>query len=71
MKKGSAKISWKIVCILKDEAGLEILNLKTWNEALLSRQIWKLFTAKVSLWVDWVKSTILENKLYGCLKARI
>lgn len=46
LKKGSAKIAWKIVCRPKDEGGLGIRNLQTWNEALLSRQIWRLFTAK-------------------------
>ncbi|CAH1421056.1 unnamed protein product [Lactuca virosa] len=46
LKKGSAKIAWKMVCRPKDEGGLGIRNLQTSNEALLSRQIWRLITAK-------------------------
>ncbi|KAL4575833.1 hypothetical protein LXL04_011920 [Taraxacum kok-saghyz] len=55
LKKGKAKVAWKMVCRPTEEGGLGIRDLQTWNEALLTRQIWRLFTVKDSLWVDWVK----------------
>ncbi|KAL4588964.1 hypothetical protein LXL04_001865 [Taraxacum kok-saghyz] len=55
LKKGKAKVDWKMVCRPTEEGGLGIRDLQTWNEALLTRQIWRLFTVKDSLWVDWVK----------------
>ncbi|KAL4557330.1 hypothetical protein LXL04_035505 [Taraxacum kok-saghyz] len=50
LRKGSAKFAWKTMCRPKEEGGLGIRSLQTWNEALLSRQIWRLFTTKDSLW---------------------
>ncbi|CAH1422484.1 unnamed protein product [Lactuca virosa] len=70
LKKGSAKIAWKMVCRPKEEGGLGIRNLQTWNEALLSRQIWRLFTATSSLWVDWVKIHHLRKQTFWEVKSK-
>ncbi|CAH1453519.1 unnamed protein product [Lactuca virosa] len=70
LKKGSANIAWKMVCRPKDEGGLGICNLQTWNEALLYRQIWRLFTTKNSLWVDWVKIHHLRKQTFWEVKRK-
>ncbi|XP_071688890.1 uncharacterized protein [Rutidosis leptorrhynchoides] len=40
MKKGKAKVKWAHVCLPKEEGGLGIRRLKTWNIALLTTH-WK------------------------------
>ncbi|XP_026428073.1 uncharacterized protein LOC113323943 [Papaver somniferum] len=42
--------SWKKVCVPKSEGGLGIRNLKTTNDALLTKWLWRYGEEKTSLW---------------------
>nr|GEU65982.1 hypothetical protein [Tanacetum cinerariifolium] len=50
-----------VVCLPKDEGGLGIYRLDTFNKALMTTHIWKLLTRKESLWVQWIHA----YKLWG------
>jgi hypothetical protein len=51
--KAKAKVSWVQVCVPKDEEGLGLKCLTNWNNAVVLRHIWSLFTKVGSLWVAW------------------
>ncbi|XP_071726825.1 uncharacterized protein [Rutidosis leptorrhynchoides] len=53
MKKGKAKVKWDDVCMPKEEGGLGIKRLKTWNIALMASHAWHILTLKQSIWVRW------------------
>ena len=60
MQKKVAKTTWLIVCILKEEGGLRILNLQTHNEALLLKHLHMFFFNKNRM--SWVE--LMWNKYY-------
>ncbi|GJU68574.1 RNA-directed DNA polymerase, eukaryota, reverse transcriptase zinc-binding domain protein [Tanacetum coccineum] len=62
LKKGAAKIAWKIVCTPKNKGGLGIKSLGPWNEALLCKHLWNVSSKKDSLWVKWINIVKLKGK---------
>ena len=52
-KKGLTKVSWAKVCLPKDEGGLGLKRVASWNRTLCLRMIWLLFSSSGSLWVAW------------------
>ena len=54
MKRGKAKVSWEDVCLPKSEGSLGVRKLETFNVALMSAHIWKLFNRKESMRVRWI-----------------
>ncbi|XP_071739508.1 uncharacterized protein [Rutidosis leptorrhynchoides] len=64
MKKEKAKVKWKDVCLPKNEGGLGIKSLKTYNVALMAYHVWCLITRKQSLWVRWIHSYRLVDKSF-------
>ncbi|GJR87193.1 hypothetical protein Tco_0211204 [Tanacetum coccineum] len=42
MKNVKAKVSWKVVCGLKDQSGIGLKNLSLWNEVLMSKHLWNM-----------------------------
>ncbi|GKF60492.1 hypothetical protein Tco_0177278 [Tanacetum coccineum] len=63
MKRGKAKakVSWEGVCLPKQEGGLGIRKLGTFNVALMATHIWKLITYKESMWVRWIHAYKIKN----------
>ncbi|GKB32138.1 hypothetical protein Tco_0871539 [Tanacetum coccineum] len=51
LTKGKAKVSWNSVCKPKEQGGLGLKNLRTWNEVLLMKHLWNVATKKETLWV--------------------
>ncbi|XP_071687680.1 uncharacterized protein [Rutidosis leptorrhynchoides] len=62
MKKGKSKVKWSGVCLPKEEGGLGIKSLKTWNIALMAYHIWSIITHKKSLWVKWIHTYRLNHR---------
>nr|GEW62708.1 hypothetical protein [Tanacetum cinerariifolium] len=73
MSRGKAKVSWEIVCLLKNEGGLGIRRLDTFNKALMVPHIWNLLSRKDSLWVKWINVYKLRGRNFfdipyrGCM----
>ncbi|GKC25398.1 hypothetical protein Tco_1027548 [Tanacetum coccineum] len=71
MKKGKAKVAWKVVCLPKREGGLGIRRLEVFDNALITSHIWSLLSHKESLWVIWIHTyklngrTLWEIPLHG------
>ena len=46
ISKGKAKISWENICKPKDQGGLGIKDLQTWNEVLILNHLWNIYQLK-------------------------
>lgn len=64
MKRGKSKVSWKIVCMQKNEGGLGVKSLSCWNNALMSYHIWSDISNKESLWVKWANEYRLKGRSF-------
>jgi len=52
-----AQISWKRICLPKDQGGLGIKHLANWNKSFLLKLLWIWYQKQPLLWVDllWAK----------------
>nr|GEZ31441.1 RNA-directed DNA polymerase, eukaryota, reverse transcriptase zinc-binding domain protein [Tanacetum cinerariifolium] len=48
--KGRAKVAWKRICKPKEQGGLGIKDLETWNDALLSKHVSNIASKKDTIW---------------------
>ncbi|GKE08939.1 hypothetical protein Tco_1412490, partial [Tanacetum coccineum] len=62
LTKGKAKVSWNSVCKPKEQGGLGLKNLRTWNEVLLMKHMWNVATKKETLCVKWIYMEKLKGK---------
>ncbi|GJR74563.1 RNA-directed DNA polymerase, eukaryota, reverse transcriptase zinc-binding domain protein [Tanacetum coccineum] len=61
LSKGKAKVAWKQVCKPKDEGGLGIKDLSSWNEVLMAKHLWNVASMKESLWVKRINEARLKG----------
>lgn len=59
----SARVSWEKVTLTKDQGGLGIKDLYTWNKACILKLLWMLFFRPDSVWVCWFKEVILNGSI--------
>ncbi|GKC82947.1 CASP-like protein 4A3 [Tanacetum coccineum] len=64
LRKGKAKVSWEVVCLLKDEGGLGVRRLDHCNKALMISHVWKLLSLKESMWVRWIRAYKLKGQSF-------
>ncbi|GKC02761.1 RNA-directed DNA polymerase, eukaryota, reverse transcriptase zinc-binding domain protein [Tanacetum coccineum] len=63
LQKGKAKVAWKDVCQPKQNGGLGLKPLKSWNNALLIKHLWNVANKKDSLWVKWINTVKLKGMI--------
>ncbi|KAK4423208.1 hypothetical protein Salat_1903600 [Sesamum alatum] len=56
-----APVAWEEVCHPKEEGGLGIRHIQSWNMALLARVLWNIHRKADTLWVQWVNSVYLRG----------
>ncbi|GAV87453.1 zf-RVT domain-containing protein, partial [Cephalotus follicularis] len=66
---GQGKVKWVEVCKPLKEGGLGINDLKTWNKALLLKQIWGVLTGK-SIWAKWCHAYFLHGSNFWTVPIR-
>ncbi|XP_022895471.1 uncharacterized protein LOC111409689 [Olea europaea var. sylvestris] len=54
-------VAWKDLCLPRDEGGLGLKDLKSWNLALLSKSLWNIQHKKDTLWIRWVHQVYLQG----------
>lgn len=59
----SARVSWDKVTNTKEQGGLGIRDLATWNKACILKLVWLLFFRENSVWVSWFKEVILRGSI--------
>lgn len=56
------KVAWDVVTLPKEEGGLGLKDVITWNKALILKHFLDIIKPySNSLWADWVKATILRD----------
>ncbi|XP_010462886.1 PREDICTED: uncharacterized protein LOC104743514 [Camelina sativa] len=63
-KKPSAKVSWRALCLPKEEGGLGLRCISKWNRTLCLKLIWRLVTATDSLWADWIRNNKIKDGVF-------
>ncbi|KAK3193372.1 hypothetical protein Dsin_024682 [Dipteronia sinensis] len=56
-----AKVAWSNICLPKNEGGLGIKDVMSWNKALMIRHIWNLVHGSNNLWTTWIKTYHLKG----------
>ncbi|GAV62974.1 hypothetical protein CFOL_v3_06496 [Cephalotus follicularis] len=59
-------VKWPKICLPRLEGVLGIISLKSWNQALLLKQIWNLLNDH-SLWVQWCKLNLIRKHSFWSL----
>lgn len=57
----NAKISWHVVCRVKNEGVLGIKPLKESNLVCCLKLIWRILSSAKSLWVNWIKVYLIRK----------
>lgn len=55
------RVSWRQVCLPKEEGGLGLRDLRSWNKALLAKTLWNIHMKKDPLWVKWANELFLRG----------
>lgn len=59
----TARVAWSTVTKPKNQGGLGVKDLQTWNKVCCIRLIWMLFFRPDSVWVSWFKEVILKGSV--------
>lgn len=68
LNTNKAKVAWSEVCKPKEEGGLGIRPLKEVNTVSCLKLIWRLLTAKNSLWVSWIQVHLIRKGSFWTVK---
>ena len=55
------KVAWAEVCTPKREGGLGLRSIEEANKVSMLKLIWRILSAKGSLWVDWVQKNLIRD----------
>lgn len=61
LKTSKAKVCWKDLCLPKNEGGLGMRPLKEMNTVFCLKLIWRISSAKESLWVKWIHCYLIRK----------
>jgi hypothetical protein len=67
---GKSKVTWDVVCLPRQEGGLGIRRLYSFNNALITSHIWSIVTGKESLWVRWIHAYKLRDRNFWDVPCR-
>lgn len=59
--KGIPVVSWRDVCLPRNEGGLGIKQIKMWNYVAMGKLLWKLQANTQDIWVKWIKYQLKGN----------
>ncbi|KAK4381328.1 hypothetical protein Sango_2977300 [Sesamum angolense] len=54
-------VAWEDVCHPKEECGLGVRHIQSWNVALLARVLWNIHCKADTLWAKWVNEVYLRG----------
>ncbi|KAL0423656.1 UNVERIFIED_CONTAM: putative mitochondrial protein [Sesamum radiatum] len=58
-----APVAWEEICHPKEEGGLGIRHIKSWNVALLAGVLWNIYREADTFWAKWVNEVYLRGAL--------
>ncbi|XP_010481131.1 PREDICTED: uncharacterized protein LOC104759967 [Camelina sativa] len=63
-KKPAAKVAWQDLCLPLEEGGLGFRCFARWNKTLCLKLIWRMLTARDSLWADWMRNNKIKDGVF-------
>ncbi|KAG7578318.1 hypothetical protein ISN45_Aa03g025130 [Arabidopsis thaliana x Arabidopsis arenosa] len=64
------KVAWHDICFPKEEGGLGLRSIASWNETCALKLIWMLFFRAGSLWVAWIRQSYLSTSSFWALNEK-
>ncbi|CAN0906355.1 Putative ribonuclease H protein At1g65750 [Linum grandiflorum] len=61
-EKKRARVAWKLFALPKEEGGLRIHDIESWNYACVLRHVWSVLLQAGSLWIAWIMEYRLKRK---------
>lgn len=61
----TARVAWEKCVLTKEQGGLGIKDLQSWNLACCIRLIWLLFFKAGSVWVAWFREKVLKGSIHN------
>ncbi|CAN1181431.1 LINE-1 retrotransposable element ORF2 protein [Linum perenne] len=68
-RQSRANVAWKFVAKPKQEGGLGLKDMRTWNKANVIRHIWNVLMQEGSMWVAWIMKYRLKGRCFWTVKA--
>jgi len=62
---GIPLVSWKQICLPRNERGLGVKQLREWNRAFMSKHVWNLVTEDKNLWTIWMKNKMRNQNAWA------
>ncbi|GAV69843.1 zf-RVT domain-containing protein, partial [Cephalotus follicularis] len=59
------------VCHPKEEGGLGIKSMRSWNKAAIMQLCWEIVTKKETMWVRWCNTVLLKDKSFWAVKITV
>ena len=60
--KRGARVKWQEVCHSKDEGGLGLKDILSWNQASMIQHLWSIFSKLGSIWIAWIHAYELKGR---------
>lgn len=70
LKYTNAKVAWKDVCLIKNEGGLGLRDLKEVKRVYGLKLIWRMLSG-VSLWGKWIRNNLLKGKSFWEVNSKL
>lgn len=67
MSRGRARVAWANICFPKDQGGLKIQEVLTWNKTLLFQRLYDA-AREGTVWNDWLRSYKLRGRSIWCVQ---
>ncbi|XP_018488029.2 putative ribonuclease H protein At1g65750 [Raphanus sativus] len=61
----TARVAWSTVTLTKDQGGLGLNDLVSWNNACCLKLVWMLFFRAGSIWVAWFTKEVLKGSVHN------
>ena len=62
------KVAWAEVCTPRQEGGLGLRSIAEANKVCVLKLIWRILSAKGSLWVEWIKKYLIRRGSFWSVK---
>lgn len=58
-------IAWSTFCVSKENGGMGLKDLRSWNNALIAKTLWNIQMKKNTLWIKLINQIYLGGKSMG------
>lgn len=60
-------VAWRDACLPRCEGGLGIKQIKIWNQAAMTKHLWKVHASTDDLWVRWSKGKLRNLSIWAIM----